>query len=379
MPEVRAAVLYDVGRMAIRPVPLADPGPDEIRIRPTAVGLCGTDFHIFEGHGNYHTDARGRRIPLTESPQILGHEVAGLVEEVGRNVRDLRPGDRVVIDQGRSCAGRAEPCEYCAAGYSHQCERYGEHGITGLPGGLAEAMVVPAANAIVRQGTLAEAEAALTEPLACIIHALDAARRAAGRFTLDGAGPARVRTILVTGAGPAGLLFIQYLRRILGYEGRLIASEPDAVRRALAARFGAETIDPAAGSLAAQLLDLAGGRAEWLIEASGSSRVLEATPGVLRKLGTFLLYGHGHTGVDVSVISNIQFLEPTIVSPAGASGGFDADGRPLAYRTALRLLEEGRIEVSPIVTHRYEGLESVPAAFTAPRGAGYVKGVVELR
>ena len=134
---MRAAVLVDVGRIELRDVPCEDPGPRDVLVRVTAVGLCGTDFHIFAGHANYNRDERGRPIPLAREPQILGHEVAGVVEAAGASVRDLRPGERVVIDQGRNCvsAARSPLCEYCATGDSHQCESYREHGITGLPGG----------------------------------------------------------------------------------------------------------------------------------------------------------------------------------------------------------------------------------------------------
>lgn len=382
---MRAAVLYDVGRLAVRDVPRPEPGRGEVLLRPAAVGLCGTDFHIHAGHANYHFDARGRAIPLTEHPQILGHEVAATVAEVGAGVADLRPGDPVVIDQGRSCAGRVERCEYCAAGFSHQCATYGEHGITGLAGGLADAMVVPAANAVRRGadadgGPLTAAEAAMTEPLACILHALAAARRAVSHVTLDGPAATRARAILVVGAGPAGLLFVQALRRVAGFDGAIFASDPDPGKRALAARFGATPIDPAAAPVVDQVqAATAGRRADWVIEASGASQALVDLPGVLRKLGTFVLYGHGHRGVDVGVMNSIQFLEPTFVTPTGASGGFDADGRPAIYRQALRLLERRTIEVAPIVTHRYASLDAVPAAFAeGHRAAGYVKGVVEL-
>ena len=123
----------------------------------------------------------------------------------------------------------------------------------------------------------------------------------------------------------------------------------------------------------------AGRRADWVIEASGASRALVELPGVLRKPATFVLYGHGHTGVDVGVMSSIQFLEPTFVTPTGASGGFDADGRPTIYRQALHLLERGPSRWRRFVTHRYTSLEAVPEAFAgAHRAAGYVKGVVEL-
>ena len=100
-------------------------------------------------------------------------------------------------------------------------------------------------------------------------------------------------------------------------------------------------------------------------------------PGLIRKQATVLLYGHGHAGVDLSVMNQVQFREPTLVTPAGASGGHDAQGRPVTYQRALRLIETGTIDVAPLITHRYDSLDAVPAAF---RGdyvlPGYIKGVV---
>jgi len=99
---MRSAVLAEVGRMEVREVPVVAPGPRDVLLRVAAVGLCGTDFHIFNGHGNYHVDPSGRTIPLLESPQVLGHEFVGIVEEAGPAVGDLAVGDRVVVDQGRN-------------------------------------------------------------------------------------------------------------------------------------------------------------------------------------------------------------------------------------------------------------------------------------
>jgi L-iditol 2-dehydrogenase len=382
---MRAAVLHDVARMDVRSVGRPEPGPRDVLVRVAAVGLCGTDFHIFEGHANYQTDRRGRSIPLRELPQILGHEIAGTVVEAGRDVRDLAPGDAVILDQGLNCssAAREPKCEYCATGHSHQCEYYAEHGITGLQGGLADYIAVPAVNAIKREDGLPHEEAALTEPLACIIHASHAVAcaGAASRYQIGAADPgARVHTALVAGAGPAGLLFIQYLRQVVGFDGLLLASEPDAAKRALAARFGAEPIDPSAAHVVDAVLDQTNGRrVEYVIDASGAAQVFADLPGLIRKQATVLLYAHGQTGLDLSVLNNIQFKEPTLVSPVGASGGFDADGRPRVYRDALRLLESGRISVLPFITDRYRSLDAVPEAFAgAHRRPGYVKGVALL-
>jgi len=381
---VRAAVLTAPGVMAIHDV--ADPvvGPRDVVVRVTGVGLCGTDFHIFEGHANYHTDRLGRAVPLEVSPQVLGHEVAGVVEATGPEVRDLAAGDAVVVDQGRNClsAGAPARCEYCTTGDSHQCETYAEHGITGLQGGLAEVLVMPAVNAVRRGRTLPAEQAALTEPLACILHAQDAVRRvsATARYRLQSPdASSRVQTVLIAGAGPAGLLFLQHLRQVVGYDGRILVSEPSAARQALARHYGADAvIDPVADDVVEATLTLtAGRRAEYLIDASGSAQVFRQMPGLIRKQATVLLYAHGQSGVDLGVLNSLMFREPQLISPVGASGGFDADGRPSVYRQSLELLESGRVDVSRIVTHRYRALDDIPRAFGGGdrHAADYVKAV----
>ncbi|HMB27552.1 MAG TPA: alcohol dehydrogenase catalytic domain-containing protein, partial [Blastocatellia bacterium] len=170
--SMHALALCAPEKMEMREVAAPEVGPRQILIRSGAVGLCGTDFHIYQGHANYNTDDSGRLIPLEERPQILGHEFCGVVVEVGSEVKDLKPGDRVVIDQGINCMSRAEVelCEYCATGAAHQCAQYKEHGITGLPGALAEFVAAPAINAVKIESDLQLEEAALTEPLACVTH-----------------------------------------------------------------------------------------------------------------------------------------------------------------------------------------------------------------
>lgn len=380
---MRAAVLADVGRLEVREVPVTAPGPGEVRLRVAAVGLCGTDFHIFSGDGNYHTDETGRPIPLTTTPQILGHEFVGVVAERGFGVTDLEIGDRVVADQGRNCvsAHRQPLCEYCATGDSHQCALYGEHGITGLPGALAEFITLPAVNAIRVGADLPLEELALTEPLGCVVHSTDVLLRASTRYRLRDADPVtRVETVIIFGGGPAGLLFTQYLRSALGFEGQILLSDPNPLKRSLAEQCGATPVDPSTEDLVSVVAEKTGGRrAEVIIDASGSGQVFRDMPRLLRKQGTVLLYGHGHVGVDLSVLNNLQFLEPTLLSPVGASGGFEPDGRPSTYRRALGLLETRRVQVDSFITHRYRSLDEVPAAFTgAHHSPDYVKGVVLL-
>ena len=372
---MKASVLCDVQRLEVRDVPRPVISPYEVLIRVAAVGLCGTDVHIFAGHANYNTNEYGGAIPLALQPQILGHEITGVVEEVGQAVTDLRERDRVVVDQGLNCVSRRREilCEYCRTANSHQCEFYREHGITGLPGGLAEFIAVPAVNAVKITATLEPEIAALVEPLGCIIHSSEMVAKMRDER--------RVRSVLICGAGPAGLLFTQYLRNVLGYEGFLLVSDPNARKRQLAEQLGSDvTIDPVGADVVEVVHEHTGGKGvEYLIEASGSGEVFRDMPGLICKQATVLLYGHGHTGTDLSVLSSILFKEPVLVSSVGASGGFEKDGRPAVYTRALNLIEQNRIDVAPLITHRYTTFADVEQALSSDiHSENYVKGVVVI-
>jgi len=212
-----------------------------------------------------------------------------------------------------------------------------------------------------------------------VIHSSDAVQKAHTRYNIGGPSPSRrVRSILICGAGPAGLLFLQYLRQVLRFDGLLLVSEPNEKKRALAKTFGADLLlDPTQEGFAASVREHSRGGVEYLIEASGQGRSFLAIPALIRKQATVLLYGHGHAGVELSALNHVMFKEPTLVTPVGASGGFQPDGRPSVYKYALNLLEERKIHVAPFITHRYSSLQDVQTALsTAMHQPGYIKGVV---
>ncbi|HKN82329.1 MAG TPA: alcohol dehydrogenase catalytic domain-containing protein [Pyrinomonadaceae bacterium] len=382
--KMKASVLCDVKRLEVRDSPRPVISPYEVLIRVAAVGLCGTDLHIFAGHANYNTNEYGQPIPLALQPQILGHEITGVVEQVGSAIDDLCEGDRVVVDQGLNCVSRRREvlCGYCRTANSHQCEFYREHGITGLPGGLAEFIAVPAVNAVKITTPLEPATAALVEPLGCVIHSSDTVAKAQTRHAINAeSAERRVRSMLICGAGPAGLLFTQYLRDVLGYQGLLFVSDPNEHKLLFAKKLGAdETIDPIRSDLVEVIHEHTGGKGvEYLIEASGSGEVFRVMPGLIRKQATVLLYGHGHSGTDLSVLSSILFKEPVLVSSVGASGGFESDGRPSVYTRALKLIEQKQIDAAALITHRYTSFEDVEKALSSDvHTHDYVKGVVVL-
>jgi L-iditol 2-dehydrogenase len=137
-------------------------------------------------------------------------------------------------------------------------------------------------------------------------------------------------------------------------------------------------MDPVGANLVEVVHEHTGGKGvEYLIEASGSGDVFRSMPGLIRKQATVLLYGHGHAGTDLSVLSSILFKEPVLVSSVGASGGFEKDGRPAVYTRALSLIEQGRIDIAPLITHRYTTFEDVEKALSTDiHRNDYVKGVV---
>ncbi|MBL8205187.1 MAG: alcohol dehydrogenase catalytic domain-containing protein [Blastocatellia bacterium] len=376
---MKALAVYESEKMELRDISQSAIQSHEIALQVGAVGLCGTDFHIYEGKANYNFDTSGRRVPLSEQAQILGHEFCGTVVEIGADVQDLQIGDRVIVDQGLNCSSRHLPrhqwCEYCRSGDSHQCLQYKEHGITGQQGALAEFIVVPAVNAIRIESDLPMSQAALCEPLGCILHASELQMKTSARFTFGGEHP--INSVLICGAGPAGLLFTQYLRNVVGYTKQLIVSEPSEQRRHLAESYGAITIDPTTTDLVEAVQDLTHGeRVQYLIESAGVAQIFPQIPGVLRKQGTLMMYGHGHFGVDLGVMNSVQFLEPTILCPGGASGALDQHGKPVTPAKALDLLSGGLIDVSRFITHQYTSLEMVPQAFTQDRfDKVYIKGV----
>lgn len=376
---MRACALVAPQRFQLLDVPSPDLGPHDVRITPAAVGVCGTDFHIWSGESNFHLDAQGRPIPLAQAPQILGHEITGTVVEVGKRVTDVRVGDRVVVDQGRNCRSerREPPCEYCATGHSHQCEFYTEHGITGLPGGFAEQLVTPALSVLPVGDGVPFVEAAMTEPLGCVLHSTDAAERANTRYRFAGSS-SRVRTAVILGGGPAGLFFVQVLRAVYGFDGALVLCDPSAKKREVAQALGATAVTPE--QLRDTVMRMSGGRgAEYLVEATGAGHVFGVIPQLVRKQSTVLLYGIGHGEASLSLLNHLQWREIHFVTSIGASGAFDDDGRPRIYRQAQALLASRRVRVDAMLTHRYEGLAAVPNAFGGAHLAkDYVKGVAVL-
>lgn len=229
-----------------RDVPM--PGPGEVALRVAYCGICGTDLHIYHGA---MADRLGDR-------RVLGHEVSGRIEALGAGVNGLAPGQKAVVRPLAPCGD----CPACAAGHAHVCHRLKFLGID-TDGGFSDIWTVPSHAIHILPEDVPLKTAALVEPLAVACHAVARGRIAAGE------------DVLVVGGGPIGML-VALAARDSG--ARVLLSEVNPARLALAARMGFDTVNPAKVDLPARIATATGGKgADAVFEVSGAQRGLEAT------------------------------------------------------------------------------------------------------
>lgn len=249
---MRSLVLHGPRSMAVEQRPDPAPGSGEILVRITATGICGSDLHGYTGEN-------GRR----HAGQVMGHETVGRVHDgdpATLAAAGLTTGEVITVNPVLGCLD----CQACGSGEEHVCPNRRVIGVDPtISAAFADFMVVPARNAIALPAGMPEEHGALVEPLSVGYHA---ARR--GRCS-----PADA--VLVLGGGPIGQACVLAARRC-GVE-RIVVSEPDGQRRALASALGASTSDPGVDDVAVSSGRLLGRSATLVLDAVGSSAtVLDA-------------------------------------------------------------------------------------------------------
>lgn len=259
---MKALRFYGSHNLRLEDVPRPDPAPGEVRVKPMAVGICGTDQHILDGSYN------------SCPPLTLGHEVAGFVDAVGHGVRGIREGDLITVEPHRYCG----VCRYCRLGKEHLCLEKRAFGVH-LDGGMAEYEVIPERAAYRLPDGMDPRVGALCEPLSCCVHGMD---RLAPRSGMS---------IVVFGAGPAGLMLVG-LCRLAGLTSITVV-EPDSARRQSARDFGANAaVDPSTEGWEDEAQRTVGGFGfDYAVEAVGSPRVLESAIRLAARQGTILVFG----------------------------------------------------------------------------------------
>lgn len=271
---MRAAVLHGAGDVRIEDVPEpVGPAPSEVMLEVIRAGICGSDAAEFS-RGPVVTPLHAANARSGHhGPVILGHEFVGRVVAVGSDVSGLRVGQRVVPGAGVWCGS----CSWCRQGRPNLCERYFTLGLQ-ADGGMAEFVAAPARICVGVSAGLDDDTAAMTQPFAVALHALDRARLTAGDTVwVNGAGG--IGGFLVAGAVARGCTTI-------------IASDVSADRLRLATALGAtHAIDATVDDVSAMVTDITDGGVDVAIESSGAAGTFGTVITATRRGGRVLLVG----------------------------------------------------------------------------------------
>ena len=326
---MRAVRVHGVQDYRLEEVPVPSVGPGEVLVRVLATGVCASDVKAYHGSRVWGSDEIA---PYIQVPVTPGHEFVGEAVALGDGAakrHGLQVGDWVVSEQIVPCW----ECRFCRRGQYWMCHRHDIYGFIKdrAEGSWAEYMVFPAGaiNHKVPQDIPAE-QAALIEPMACAIHAVER-----GEIQL-------ADTVVIAGIGPIGLGMLQVARR--KSPGLLIALDMKPKRLELARSHGADlAIDVSEGNAVERVMELTGGYGcDVYIEATGAAPAINQGLQMLRRLGTFVEFSvHARpAAVDWSVIGDLKEL-----NIHGSHLG------PYSYPLAIDYLRSGAIDGASLVTH----------------------------
>jgi 2-desacetyl-2-hydroxyethyl bacteriochlorophyllide A dehydrogenase len=326
---MRAVIVEKPGEVRVDTVPDPEPGPGEAVVRVGAAGICGTDIHIIDGD-----------FPMTRYPIIPGHEFGGEVVAVGEGVTGFEPGDRVGVDPTLNC-GR---CYFCQRGQGNLCENWNGVGVGSHPGGFAECVAVPERTLYHLPDGMSDADAALIEPISCVVRGFHRLQPQVGE------------SYLVYGAGPMGLLNAQVAR----YNGAGLVALLDInpSRQARARQFGFEVV----GTTLDEVREHAPRGFDNVIEATGVTKVAEMAIDAVKRRGKLLIFGVTPPGEKAAYDTfKIYNEEITILGSMAVLN---------SYGPAIDVLNAGAVDVEQMVSHTLP-LEEFPQAVELFRsGAG---------
>jgi len=316
---MKAVVKYaeGKGKIELRDVPEPVPGENEVKIKVEAVGICGSDLHI------YTWDIG---IP-TKVPFIIGHEFSGIVSEVGKNVKRFKGGERVTAENSHTVCGR---CRYCMTGNYNLCK---ERKATGYAfnGAYASYCVVPEERVHLLPDNVDFITAALSDPSACAYHAVQ---------ELTGVDAGDI--VLITGPGAMGLFSLQYVKANGGV-AIVTGTSKDKKRLTLARELGADvTVDRSIDHLSEIVSEMTGGEGvDIALECSGSKEAAKDCLNLLRSQGKYTqigIFGHPITfDMDKVLYGEIKLV-----------GSFSQ--KWTAWKEAIKLFSEGKIVAKLLVT-----------------------------
>lgn len=320
-----ASVLRAAGDVALEERPVPTVGVGEVLVQVSSVGVCGSDVHYYE-HGRIGPH-------VVDRPLVLGHEAGGTVVALGEGVTAPAVGQRVSIEPGVPC----HTCTQCLAGRYNLCPDVRFFATPPYDGAFTEYVAMPVAFVHPVPDTVSDDAAALLEPLSVAVWACRRAHVSAGT------------TVLVTGAGPIGLLCAQ---TAFAYgASRVWVSDVNAHRLALAAKYGAVPLDVSQRPLAGSGIE-----PDVLLECSGNAAATREAVSTVARAGHVVLIGMGADDLSLP-LPVVQDRELVL------TGAFRYAN---TWPTAIDLVASGRVDLDGLVTGHY-GLDEVEDALTAAR------------
>ena len=314
-------------------VPRPDPQPGHVVVAVMASGICGSDLHIYDG-----------QFPPTPFPIIAGHEGAGVIDAVGRDVTRLAAGDRVAIDPSLYCGH----CPFCRQNRDNLCDNWASIGGT-RNGSFAEYVAIPEGNAYVIPDSMSFAAAAMAEPVSCAVHAIDRLQPRPGERAL------------VYGAGTAGLIIAQLLRA--GDTAQVTLLNRSRKRLQNARDLGFSSV----GKSLDEIEDPPPGGYDIVVEATGSAAVAEEALNNVRKGGRLLIYGVAPPG-RLAAFEPFRIFsdEITILGSMAILASFDR---------ALEALANATVDAARMVTNAF-ALDDFDQALGAVRNGSGIKNQI---
>ncbi len=318
--QIEAVVVHGAKDLRVEMIrsPDGDVGPDQVSVRIERGGICGSDLH-------YYADGGFGTVRLRE-PMILGHEVAGIIERVGANVERLRAGDRVAISPSRPCG----TCAYCQSRQQTHCMDMRFYGsamrFPHIQGAFRQRVVADESQCHTVLPSLSASEAALAEPLAVALHAVNRAGSLVGR------------RILITGSGPIGVLCAVAARRAGAAE--IVATDIAAAPLKVMGRVGADVvINHSERPDALNTYGVGKGTFDVLFEASGNAQALASAFDVLKPGATIVQIGLG--------AAQALPLNTIVAKEFDLRGTFRFHEE---FATAVDFMNKGLVDVQPLIT-----------------------------
>lgn len=334
-------VVVTMDAVSLEDAPRPVPAPNEVLVRMTVTGICGTDTHAAHG-----------RHPFVPLPYFPGHEVVGVVEDTGPDMDSVTTGQRVTVEPPLTCG----ECKMCNTGRSNLCERLTFFGCGYDQGGMADYFTVPASRLHVVPEQFTDLQAALIEPLATPVHAV--------RIS----GGVQDKTVVIIGAGTIGLLTLATVR--FAGARRVVMTDVLASKRERALRLGADAVFDAARDDVVEAIraDL-GESADVVFDCVSVQATMDQSVALASKGGTIVVVGVAAAPVTVP-LPQIQDHQMRI---QGSATYLAED-----YRQAMDIISSGEVQAGELVTSQYS-LEEAADAFADSSGGEEVKVVLLAR